>query len=198
MCRARCFRPSPTSTTRRAIQTVDEERHGRFYRLLRAFEQRTGCPALVNTSFNVRGEPIVSLLPEHRHGRAGAGRLHPAQGRTAEPGDGGRQSPAVPGTVPARLTQSGALRVDSDQHGQQPVLEDQPSADAQRPAWVWGGAARGGAARGAGLSLSLASARAGAAAHAVSGSRRSFSSSYRWWGGCSTSRGWAWGSRWAL
>jgi carbamoyltransferase len=41
------------------IQTVDEERHGRFYRLLKMFEQQTGCPMLVNTSFNVRGEPIV-------------------------------------------------------------------------------------------------------------------------------------------
>ena len=41
------------------IQTVDLERHGRFYRLLKAFERLTGCPVLVNTSFNVRGEPIV-------------------------------------------------------------------------------------------------------------------------------------------
>ncbi len=41
------------------IQTVDEERHGRLCRLLRAFESRTGCPVLVNTSFNVKGEPIV-------------------------------------------------------------------------------------------------------------------------------------------
>ena len=41
------------------LQTVDEERHGRFYRLLKAFERETGCPVLVNTSFNVRGEPIV-------------------------------------------------------------------------------------------------------------------------------------------
>jgi carbamoyltransferase len=41
------------------LQTVDERRHGRFYRLLKAFERRTGCPVLVNTSFNVRGEPIV-------------------------------------------------------------------------------------------------------------------------------------------
>ena len=38
---------------------MDAERHGRFYRLLRAFERATGCPVLVNTSFNVRGEPIV-------------------------------------------------------------------------------------------------------------------------------------------
>jgi len=41
------------------VQTVDSQRHGRFYRLLKAFEKLTGCPALINTSFNIRGEPIV-------------------------------------------------------------------------------------------------------------------------------------------
>ncbi|MFN3598099.1 MAG: carbamoyltransferase [Rubricoccaceae bacterium] len=41
------------------VQTVTEARNGLYYRLLKAFEARTGCPALVNTSFNVRGEPIV-------------------------------------------------------------------------------------------------------------------------------------------
>ncbi|HOK77250.1 MAG TPA: carbamoyltransferase [Verrucomicrobiota bacterium] len=41
------------------IQTVDEQRHGRFYRLMKAFERLTGCPVIVNTSFNIRGEPIV-------------------------------------------------------------------------------------------------------------------------------------------
>jgi carbamoyltransferase len=41
------------------VQTVDPQRHGRFYWLLRAFEQLTGCPVLANTSFNIRGEPIV-------------------------------------------------------------------------------------------------------------------------------------------
>jgi carbamoyltransferase len=41
------------------FQTVDEERNPRFYRLLDAFDRLTGCPVLVNTSFNVRGEPIV-------------------------------------------------------------------------------------------------------------------------------------------
>jgi carbamoyltransferase len=41
------------------IQTVDEVRNPRFYRLLQAFHALTGCPVLVNTSFNVRGEPIV-------------------------------------------------------------------------------------------------------------------------------------------
>ena len=41
------------------IQTVDEARNPRFHRLLTAFERLTGCPVLVNTSFNIRGEPIV-------------------------------------------------------------------------------------------------------------------------------------------
>jgi carbamoyltransferase len=41
------------------LQTVDAERNPRFHRLLQAFHRRTGCPMLVNTSFNVRGEPIV-------------------------------------------------------------------------------------------------------------------------------------------
>lgn len=41
------------------IQTVHPETNPRFYRLLDAFERKTGCPVLVNTSFNVRGEPIV-------------------------------------------------------------------------------------------------------------------------------------------
>lgn len=41
------------------VQTVDAVRHGRFYRLLRRFHETTGCPVLINTSFNIRGEPIV-------------------------------------------------------------------------------------------------------------------------------------------
>lgn len=41
------------------VQTVDAERHGRYYRLMRRFHERTGCPVVVNTSFNIRGEPIV-------------------------------------------------------------------------------------------------------------------------------------------
>jgi carbamoyltransferase len=41
------------------IQTVHRETNPRFYHLLRAFADRTGCAVLVNTSFNVRGEPIV-------------------------------------------------------------------------------------------------------------------------------------------
>lgn len=41
------------------IQTVDREDNPLYHDLLRAFEAQTGCPVLVNTSFNVRGEPIV-------------------------------------------------------------------------------------------------------------------------------------------
>ena len=41
------------------MQTVDKDRHGRYYRLLKEFEAITGCPVIINTSFNVRGEPIV-------------------------------------------------------------------------------------------------------------------------------------------
>jgi carbamoyltransferase len=41
------------------VQTVHEETNPRYYNLLKAFEKRTGCGVLVNTSFNVRGEPIV-------------------------------------------------------------------------------------------------------------------------------------------
>ncbi len=41
------------------IQTVDRRANPRYYDLLRAFEERTGCGLIVNTSFNERGEPIV-------------------------------------------------------------------------------------------------------------------------------------------
>jgi carbamoyltransferase len=46
------------------LQTVDRQRNPRFHRLLSAFYRRTGCPVLVNTSFNVRGEPIVCTPAE--------------------------------------------------------------------------------------------------------------------------------------
>ena len=41
------------------VQTVSEETNPRYYQLISSFKKRTGCPTIVNTSFNVRGEPIV-------------------------------------------------------------------------------------------------------------------------------------------
>ena len=48
------------------VQTVDPERHQRLHRLMTRFADRTGCPVMINTSFNVRGEPIV-CSPEHAY-----------------------------------------------------------------------------------------------------------------------------------
>jgi carbamoyltransferase len=42
------------------IQTVHKETNPRYHALISAFKARTGCPVVVNTSFNVRGEPIVN------------------------------------------------------------------------------------------------------------------------------------------
>ena len=39
--------------------TVHKETNLRYYKLISKFEEKTGCPTIVNTSFNVRGEPIV-------------------------------------------------------------------------------------------------------------------------------------------
>ena len=49
------------------VQTVDENLNPRFYRIIKAFEKRTGCGAVINTSFNVRGEPIVCSPEEAYH-----------------------------------------------------------------------------------------------------------------------------------
>jgi carbamoyltransferase len=46
------------------VQTVHAETNPRFHALLSAFKRRTGCPIVVNTSFNVRGEPIVRTPEE--------------------------------------------------------------------------------------------------------------------------------------
>ena len=46
------------------IQTVHKETNPRYYDLLKEFKQNTSCPVLVNTSFNVRGEPIVCSVKD--------------------------------------------------------------------------------------------------------------------------------------
>ena len=72
------------------IQTVHADTNARFHALLTAFKAATGCPVLVNTSFNVRGEPIVCtpagrlpLLHGQRHRGARCRQLLPAQGGPA-------------------------------------------------------------------------------------------------------------------
>lgn len=52
--------PSVTHVDNSArIQTVSKETNPRYYALITKFKEKTGCPVLINTSFNVRGEPIV-------------------------------------------------------------------------------------------------------------------------------------------
>ena len=46
------------------IQTVHKETNPRYFNLLKKFNELTGCPILVNTSFNVRGEPIVCSIED--------------------------------------------------------------------------------------------------------------------------------------
>ena len=42
------------------VQTVEKEYHKKFYEIIKSFEDLTGCAVIINTSFNVRGEPIVN------------------------------------------------------------------------------------------------------------------------------------------
>lgn len=46
------------------VQTLSEERNGMFYRVVKSFDEKTGCPVLINTSFNIRGEPIVNTIED--------------------------------------------------------------------------------------------------------------------------------------
>jgi len=48
------------------IQTVDPQRHPKLHRLMSLFKEKTACPVIINTSFNIRGEPIV-CSPEHAY-----------------------------------------------------------------------------------------------------------------------------------
>ena len=46
------------------IQTVHKETNLKYYNLIKKFKEITGCPILVNTSFNIRGEPIVCTIED--------------------------------------------------------------------------------------------------------------------------------------
>ena len=46
------------------VQTVHEETNKRYYDLIKEFNNLTSCPVLVNTSFNIRGEPIVNTIED--------------------------------------------------------------------------------------------------------------------------------------
>ncbi|MCI0747551.1 MAG: hypothetical protein L0Y58_19270, partial [Verrucomicrobia subdivision 3 bacterium] len=48
------------------VQTITEEDHPLFYRMIKKFDEKYCCPVIINTSFNVRGEPIVAT-PEHAY-----------------------------------------------------------------------------------------------------------------------------------
>ena len=65
------------------LQTVNERTNPRYYRLIKRFGEATGVPVVLNTSFNLQGEPIVNTpagglqhLQPQRHGCAGAGSLY--------------------------------------------------------------------------------------------------------------------------
>ena len=46
------------------VQTVSKKTNPRYHKLISAFRKKTGCPLIVNTSFNVRGEPIVCSIED--------------------------------------------------------------------------------------------------------------------------------------
>ena len=55
------------------VQTVHAQTNPRYHALIEAFKERTGCPVIVNTSFNVRGEPIVCTPEDAFHCFMGTG-----------------------------------------------------------------------------------------------------------------------------
>ena len=65
-CPAAPFRPITHVDYSARVQTIDE-RHGRFHRLMKKFHEKTGCPIIVNTSFNLSWEPIVRTPQEAYH-----------------------------------------------------------------------------------------------------------------------------------
>lgn len=82
------------------IQTVDEDSNKRFLGLLKQFKEITGCPVLINTSFNVRGEPIVEGPADAYRCFMSTEMDYLAIGncllsREAQPADGRRERPLI-------------------------------------------------------------------------------------------------------
>src|SRR5690606_40476712 len=61
------------------IQTVHEQTNPKYHALISAFKNLTGCPVIVNTSFNVRGEPIVCTPEDARSEERRVGKEGTAQ-----------------------------------------------------------------------------------------------------------------------
>jgi carbamoyltransferase len=79
------------------VQTISTRQNPLFHALLQRFEQKTGCPVLVNTSFNVRGEPVVCTPDDAYRCFVNTEMDHLAIGnflleRTAQPAQGVKQS----------------------------------------------------------------------------------------------------------
>jgi len=49
------------------IQTVTEDQNPHYYKLIKAFKEKTGCPIIFNTSFNLGGDPLVETLDDALH-----------------------------------------------------------------------------------------------------------------------------------
>ena len=107
------------------IQTVTRDAHAEFYDLIFEFDRQTGCPVIINTSFNVRGEPIVCspddaylLLHAHQHGRARARQSDPAQGGAAR-----AATKTSTGASATSSTEIGALRREPRPRGLAPARQ---------------------------------------------------------------------------
>ena len=46
------------------VQTVNEKEYPDFYKLIKAFYDKTGCPIVLNTSLNIKGQPIVNTIQD--------------------------------------------------------------------------------------------------------------------------------------
>jgi carbamoyltransferase len=91
------------------VQTVHRETNPRYHALLERFHERTGCPVIVDTSFNVRGEPIVGT-PEDAFRCSRRGQLPLAKRRPGPQTQPGLQICLRAGLRHARMNSSRSAR----------------------------------------------------------------------------------------